>query len=347
MTTRLEDNVYNRSVRQDQPKLKLWHSAGLMLTYGCSARCACCYVFCGPDTASPDTEMSEDMAIACWQGIRNLAGPRGQVHLTGGEPFMNYPRLLGILQRRCELQLEGLEKIETNAYWCTDEQIVRQRLEELKATGPTRLQVSTDIYHQEYIPIEQVQLAVRVAQEVLGEDQVQVRWRDFLTSPIMVAGLTPAQRAEAFQKTLARRGERLLGRAAEELASLFLSRNYNDFADINCRAGLLGAGHVHVDGAGNVFMGTCVGIITGRVATPVGSALEEVWKAFDFREHPIWSVLVDKGPFGLAELAQKDGFVPEKTYAGKCHLCYAVRCFLYHKGVFRQWLGPANCYKSP
>jgi len=315
---RLQDNVFNRSVRADEPKFKIWSSAGLLLTYWCPSRCACCYVFAGPDAAEDATEMSVETALGCWAAIKRLAGARGKVHITGGEPFSRYDRLREILHR---------------AHWCTDEQVVRDRLVDLKELGLTKLQISTDVYHQEHIPIDRVRLGAKVAAQVLGPQGLQVRWRDFLDAPVLVGDLPAQQRAAAFRTALSHRRERLLGRAAAQLVSLLPSSNYESFAEINCARNLLGAQHVHIDGAGHVFSGTCMGIITAKLFGQEAKSLDELWCGFDWREHPILSVLVRAGPVGLLDLAMPLGYRPSPGYAGKCHLCYEIRRFLYRKGT--------------
>lgn len=339
-----QDNIYNQQVAPDQPKCKLWTSAGLMLTYWCPSRCACCYVFSGPDSGSPDTEMSTDLALKCWKSLRKLAGSRAKIHLTGGEPFGNFERLEQILQTACEQGLSGLEKIETNAYWCTEKSVTRKRLKRLRELGLQKLQVSADIYHQEYIPKKWVTLAASIGREVLGPEGVQVRWRDFIANPVLVGDMDKLQRMEAFGKTLSQRPERMLGRAAEELATLFPSRSYEHFADRNCIRPLLGARHVHVDGAGNVFLGTCVGLIAGNILRDENGGLDELWRLFDYRDHPIISILVQKGPVGLLEIARPLGYSPRDGYAGQCHLCYEIRQYLHKKGEYLSYLGPSACY---
>ena len=341
---RLEDNVYNRRCRQDEPKFKLWKSAGLMLSYRCPSRCACCYVFSGPDVAEPATEMTVEMALDCWTAVRRMAGASGRVHLTGGEPFLDYDRLEQIMQAAQKAGLEGLEKIETNAYWCTDAQLVRQRLSRLKKLGLTRLQISTDVYHQQFVPFERVRLAARIALDLLGPQRVQIRWRDFFANPIMVGPMKENQRNKAFLNAMAKRPERLLGRAAEKLANLFPLRTYEEFTDINCKQNLLGARHVHIDGSGNVFPGTCIGIVVGKVVSDSKHTLDRLWQQFDYRQHPIMSVLIEKGPTGLINLAQQKSYQPKPGYAHKCHLCYDIRRFLYQKNAYSGYLGPAVCY---
>jgi hypothetical protein len=342
--TELNDNVLNHQLGADQPKFKLWTNAGLMLTYWCPGRCDCCYVFAGPEAGHRRYEMSAEFAIECWKGIRRLAGDKGQVHLTGGEPFGDYPRLVRILQLACAKKLAGLQKIETNAAWCTDREITISRMRELKALGLTMLQISTDIYHQMYIPFERVRIAVEVATEVLGKGSVRIRWQDFYENPILASELEGDRRWAAIDGELKKRPERLLGRAAETLMSHFPSRNYKDFADKNCIRAILSARHVHIDGLGNVFTGTCVGIRLGNLRGDAARPLDELWRTWDYREHPILATLIDQGPAGLVELARPIGYEPKPGYAGKCHICYDVRKFLHRTGRFAQWLGPGICY---
>ena len=346
MAVELQDNVVNRELGPDEPKFKIWSSAGLMLSYSCPSRCACCYVFSGPDAGSAATEMSVEQALEHWRALIRLAGDRAKVHLTGGEPFADYQRLKAILQAAGAENLPGLEKIETNAYWCTDEDTVRRRLRELRELGLRRLQISTDIYHQQFVPIERVRLAARVAAEVLGppeadERPVQIRWEDFAANPVLVAAMDETARLRAFRETLQRRGERMLGRAAEELADLLPQRPYQDYQDCNCRGSFLGARHVHIDGAANICSGTCVGIILARGSD---KPLDQIWRSFDYREHPIISVLVEKGPVGLLQSALEAGYQPRAGYASKCHLCYHLRTYLYPANRYPLCLGPAVCY---
>jgi organic radical activating enzyme len=339
-----QENIYNQQVGRDQPKFKVWTSAGLMLTYWCPSRCACCYVFSGPEAHSPDTEMSVDLALQCWWAVRRLGGNRGKVHLTGGEPFGDFPRLEHILQAACEQGLSGLGKIETNAYWCTQESLVRKRLQRLKELGLKKLQISTDVYHQEYVSLDRVSLAISLGREILGPEGAQVRWRDFVENPVLIGAMDESQRAEAFRQALSKRPERMIGRAAEELVTLFHLRSYDHFADENCGRNLLGARHVHVDGAGNVFSGTCVGLIVGNVLTGEAGDLDELWRQFDYRQHPIISILVETGPVGLLQIARPLGYQFQAGYANKCHLCYDIRRYLYKNGKYSAYLGPSVCY---
>ena len=341
---KLQDNIYNRALRKDQPKFKLWSSVGLMLTYWCPIKCACCYVFSGPRAGSPDTEMSAEAAVAHWRSVRQLADRRGKVHITGGEPFGDFERLKKILQLGCEMNLGGLEKIETNAYWCTDDDIVKQRLTELKDLGLTKLQISSDVYHQQFVNIENVRRAWRIGREILGPDRIQVRWEDFVNNPTHAEPGDCEKLNAAFAKELQIRPERMLGRAAEKLANIFKLNDCDELAEQKCTRTLLGAGGIHIDGAGNIFSGTCIGIVTGKIDNEQNLSLRRIWLDFDYRNHLIWAILAQNGPFGLLKLAEPLGFRRREKYAGKCHLCYDTRKYLYHSGLYHEFLGPGTCY---
>ena len=112
----LSDNVYNRSLGRDQPKFKVWTSAGLLLTYRCNASCRFCYYGCSPDKGGL---MPVDMAVSVWQSLRVLAGDSAKVHLTGGEPFLCWEHLVEILRTDQQQHLGPADMVETNGFWAT------------------------------------------------------------------------------------------------------------------------------------------------------------------------------------------------------------------------------------
>ena len=335
-------NAFNKKQSRSEQKFKLWRSVGIMLTYKCPAACGCCYVFSAPDI-SCSGEISAELAYDCWKSTVELTGDSGSVHLTGGEPFLRFELLENLLKQAKNDQISNsLEKIETNAAWCVDDKITTDRISRLAELGLTKLQISTDIYHQQYVPTENLQRAIRIATDILGPEKLQVRWRDFAENPVHSENMSAEQLDEAFRDALAKIPERMVGRAAEVLAPLVEQKPFEAFEGINCLKGHMGAKGVHIDGWGNVFSSTCIGIITGKVTEQY--SLKQLWLNYDFTKHPIWSILTDSGAYGLALIAQDLGFIPEKTYAGKCHLCYSVRKWLFENGHFPDCLGPGICY---
>ena len=119
-----------------------------------------------------------------------------------------------------------------------------------------------------------------------------------------------------------------------------------------CRSAFLGAKGVHIDPFGNVFSGTCSGIIIGNVNVRAVRELPllDIWKQFDPRKGgsrtapTLIGTLFNKGPYGLLTEAEKQGYKRAESYAGKCHLCTSIRQFFFNNGLEKSIFGPAECY---
>jgi MoaA/NifB/PqqE/SkfB family radical SAM enzyme len=347
----LSDNIYNLSISRDKPKFKLWRSAGLMLTYKCNCACEFCYYNCGPDKGGL---MSVDTAVSAWQSLKVLAGDNAKIHITGGEPFLYWEHLLEILEQAQILNLGKVDLIETNGFWATSEKIVRQRLKKLVELGMNRFKVSTDPFHQEYVDIEPVRRLAGIATEILGPERLLVRWQKYLENPCstgilpvnmggtpMLRGLSPVEREQQYINAVEDYPCRFTGRAAGKLAELLASKSIEILTAMNCKLNFLAAKGVHIDPFGNVFSGTCSGIIVGNVKQ---IPLEDIWKQFDPRSGGFIGTLFEKGPSGLLAEAERRGYNKDEFYAGKCHLCTCVRQFLFEHGLYEPVIGPAECY---
>lgn len=329
-----------RSRRSDPMPVKYWSAAGLVLTYWCNARCASCYLCCGPDRSD---EMSVSDALEFWRQLV-AASPHGcRVHITGGEPFGNWPRLIELLRRGRDEGLGPPPKVETNAFWATDEQTARDRLVELDAAGMGKISISADPYHQQYVPIARCRLLARLAEEILGRDRVQVRWVDWLAKGVDTGKLSPQRRDAMFAEYAAAGRDRLNGRAAGAVGGHLERKPVGQFADTSCWQTLLRCKHVHVDGLGRLMPGTCAGIVLGTVGP---RSVAEIWRQLDadHARRPIVGTLAAKGPVGLLEEAISVGFRPAVGYAGKCQLCWDLRTHLAASGLGLGELSPAWMY---
>lgn len=329
--------------RRDEPMpVKYWSRAGLMLTYWCNASCASCYLSCSP---TRNEWMTADEAVRLW-GELVSASPHGcRVHLTGGEPFGNWELLIEVCRRAKAAGLGPLDKIETNAFWATDEKLIRDRLTELDKAGMIRLCISADPYHQQFVPISNCRMAAEVAEDVLGVNRVQVRWLDWLTSGYDTAGLDTAELAKIFARYAGSNRERLNGRAVQELTDYFQHKSHNDFADKPCREALLRSKYVHVGPGGVIMPGTCAGIMLGVADN---QSVEEIWQdvAKNWPRRPVLSTLSCKGPVGLLDLAEAAGFLPDGSgYASKCHLCWDIRRHMVGADTAGDELAPEWMYR--
>jgi MoaA/NifB/PqqE/SkfB family radical SAM enzyme len=381
--TELSGNIYNRNLRRNEPKFKLWRSAGLLLTYKCNCSCEFCYYHCGPDKGGL---MPVDMAISAWQSLKNLAGETAKVHLTGGEAFLYWEHLEQILVEAQKKNLGKVDLIETNGFWATDEKIVRSRLKRLDELGMNKLKISVDPFHQEFVDIELIRILARTAKEILGHERVLIRWEKYLDNTAGIKNIPPTARMKEFIKAIEEYPCRFTGRAAGKLAESVANKSAETFAcedrklscrghialesragsvegvlsslsasikdspskrgldardTKRCKSSFLGAKGVHIDPFGNVFSGTCSGIILGNVNQ---NPLEEIWKDFVPEQNEIISTLFNQGPYGLLAKAENICYMKLPSYAAKCHLCTHIRQFLFNKRFEESTLGPAECY---
>ncbi len=122
--TELSENIYNSSAARNEPKLKLWRSAGLLLTYKCNCVCEFCYYNCDPEK---NGLMPVDTAINAWRSLEILAADRAKIHITGGEAFLDWERLQEILEEAGNQNIGKDNLIETNGFWATNAKVIRQR----------------------------------------------------------------------------------------------------------------------------------------------------------------------------------------------------------------------------
>ena len=335
----LSDNVYNRSLARDEPKFKLWRSAGLLLTYQCNAACEFCYYHCSPEKGGL---MSVETCIAAWRSLKNLAGDAAKIHLTGGEPFLHWDHLTEILTEGRRQGLGPVDLVETNGFWAANETLVRERLRILLDLGVHRMKVSADPFHQEYVDLRPVRLLAAVAKELLGPGRVLVRWEEYLDGSQSRSADRGRQGRDAiYVRAYHARPFRFSGRAAGRLADLLASKPAETFANANCLSDFLGAKGVHIDPYGNVFSGTCSGIILGNIHN---TPLEEIWKQFDPHANALIGVLCERGPCGLLDEAESLGYRRLDAYADKCHLCTHLRQFLLARAPAPHCIGPPDCY---
>jgi hypothetical protein len=343
----LSENIYNRQLSRDEQKFKLWRSAGLLLTYKCNAGCEFCYYNCSPEK---NGLMPVETAIGAWRSLKILAGEGAKIHITGGEPFLYWEHLRQILEEGRKQNLGKVDMVETNGFWAADRKIVMERIKILDELGVQRLKISTDPFHQEYVDIEPVRRLARIATEVLGERRVLVRWQEYLERPIEMKELLAGERQEQYIRAINDYLCRFTGRAAGKLAELVASKPIEVLSSMNCKSNLLAAKGVHIDPFGNVFSGTCSGIIIGNVnQSPLAPdknirGLEDIWREFHPAQSEFINTLFTSGPFGLLDRVRGLGYKNAEVYAGKCHLCASIRQFLFDNGLERSIVGPAECY---
>ena len=331
----ISDNIYNKTKLRSEKKFKLWTSAGLMLTYKCSAACRFCYYNCTPTKKSP--LMPVKTAINTWQQLKDLAGTHAKLHITGGEPFLYYDHLIDILTQAKKLKLGQIDQIETNAYWATDKNIVTEWIKQLDSLGMNILKISCDPFHTEFINPDKINLLAQIASDILGEYRVLIRWDQYLDSP----SPEPDNIIEQFKLSYQKFPFRFTGRAAFTLARHFADKTLETISALNCQKAFRDPKGIHIDPHGNIFSGVCSGMILGNVnKTP----LDQLWQSLDWQNTEFFSDLFNSGPASLLPQARKLGYHPKPKYAGKCHLCTDLRQFFFDIDRYNKIIGPIQCY---
>jgi hypothetical protein len=318
---------------------------GLILSYKCQAACAHCLYNCSPewsDWMSPEEVREALEATLVWDH-------RFQVHITGGEPFLNFPLLLHAVETAKELGISNY--LETNAGWCVREELVEKRFLALRESGLGAILISCSPFHAESIPLERTLLAIRKALEIFGRQGVIVylsEWLEQLRSFDRGGTTALEEYVRVYGSQNAGRlfweGYGLIsgGRSGYRLGHLVEGRLATDFQGENCRQDILYAHHSHFDLYGNYISGFCGGLTVGD-----WHDLPMLLDRFQSSDYPeLISILIDGGPFGLFTYAQEAfGYEPiEGGFAGKCHLCVDVRRYLVEHGEFPE-LEPREFYE--
>jgi MoaA/NifB/PqqE/SkfB family radical SAM enzyme len=316
------------------------HVASILYTYRCTIPCKHCLFNCSP--AQPSVRTSHEDGLDFLQQLR--ATDR-VVHIAGGEAMIYYDDLIELWR---EANDRGIAPhfFETNASWCTDDELALSRYGELRDAGAKGVLISCDPYHLAYVKIDSFLRARKYAIELFGRKNV-------ITSDATPGELERMRAVGKCEELLAghvRNGPpNLVGRAGAELAGYVPDRpieelkndrlwHATDTTDGTCISEFdpKEMWEIHIDPYGNVQ--TCCGIIAGNVReTSLGEMMGN-----RFADNEIVRIVREKGPFGLLELATGLGYEAKKGYPQKCNLCWEVRKFL--RPHFPDILGPDEIY---
>jgi organic radical activating enzyme len=124
---------------------------GLYITNKCNITCRHCSVNSGP---TESTRLFIDDVLESIPTAVDKEIIKG-IHVSGGEPFL-YQSDLQRLASEAE-RLGILLGINTNAFWAKNLDKAHKVLDSMP--GITQLMISTDIYHEEFIPLDRIKYA--------------------------------------------------------------------------------------------------------------------------------------------------------------------------------------------
>lgn len=313
--------------------------SGIIMNYVCTAACRHCMFASAPDC--PREYISEEMADRLASLLREAG--TSSVHIGGGEPFMNFRALCGLIEALNRHGV-GVDYIETNAFWCSDEAFVRERLDKLKALGVTTIMVSVDPFHIEYVPLERPLKLCNLMNEC-GFDYFI--WQERYLRKLRRLERTRTYTKEELQKALGKNyitdtaseyGLGMNGRALAIAGDIYANRPAEDLAvSAPCKS-LMDVCHCHLDLYGNIVPSGCPGL-----AADARDYLEE---KISPDKYPVMARLLGGGTKALYEYAREKEFVPAaEGYPTRCAFCYAMREFLNRKAPSAD-LGPRCFYQS-
>jgi len=308
---------------------------GLILSYKCQCACAHCLYNCGPDWMDWMSTIEVQEALESMQDWDHYF----QVHITGGEPFLNYPLLKNAVQHVAKMGIPCY--VETNAGWCVREQLVERRFSELRNCGLSTVLISCSPFHAECIPPERTLLGIEKAIQIFGPQHVIVYLADWMQQ---IAGndiqhTTPLDHyislyGEQDAGRLFWNGYSLIpgGRSAYRLGHLVEKHHPERFMNDNCSMEILYARHSHFDLYGNYISGFCGGLRIGSWRNLPQLKVEFSNGCYP----PLVKILIENGPYVLFQNAVDayDYKPVEEGYVGKCHLCVDVRRHLADREKF-------------
>lgn len=321
-------------------------SGGIFLSYKCNSACQHCLYNCSPRW---DADwISEADATRYLQQLAQSMPPSHRrsrqvslnygVHFTGGEPFLNYPLLLRLVGIAYDLGLSATF-VETNCFWCRDDDTTRQRLAALKEAGLAGMLISANPFVVESVPFARIERAARIGREIFGENAIVYQRLFFdLFRAMSLQGTLPFHDFLMRASTSLYRMELLpMGRVSYTLHYLYRKYPASHFATQSCERELVRDWHIHMDNYGNYIPGYCGGISLGDARD-----LDALCAGIDLEERPVLRALLT-GVDALLQLGKAYGYEEQEEYASKCHLCLDVRRHLVRVADFPE-LRPVEFY---
>ncbi|MCX7995814.1 MAG: radical SAM protein [candidate division WOR-3 bacterium] len=302
-------------------------SMGLFLTYKCNAECQHCMYGCGPGWKADWIKLSdaEKIFASVSESIKGLPDNRIGInyglHFTGGEPFLNFDLLLELTRLATRFNIPSLF-VETNCFWCKDEETTEKKLLELKKAGLHGILISINPFILENVPFERTENCIRASERIFGVNVIVYQHYFYqIFKTLSIKTTMPAQRFfEKIPESLYYIELLPMGRTVYKLRHIFQKHKAEYFFGYNCREELFRNWHIHFDNYGNYIPGYCSGLSLGNI-----NNIERLFTEFDTSKFPIIRALctdIKK----LYELGRKYGYDEnEEGYISGCHLCLDIR----------------------
>lgn len=272
-------------------------------------------------------------------------------HLTGGEPFINFPLLVSYVELASKIGLPSIF-VETNCFWCISDEIVRNRLMMLKESGLHGILVSVNPFMLEHVDFGNVKRCVKIALDVFGYRNTMV-YHPYFYRQAEEIGVQGKLSFEEYLRVASAKNYTIteilnpsiilpMGRLCYKLSRFYGKRGFKSYLGERCLDELTRPWHIHIDCYGNYVPGYCGGISLGDIRR-IDEILEE---GVNLSDKPVLEAL-SRGIHELYKLSVEGyGYKPiDEGYISKCHLCLDIRRYLaLEVGGFKE-LQPVELYK--
>lgn len=338
-------------------------SAGIFLTYKCTNECRHCMYACSPKWREDwinlkDAEkILESLSIAFKKryprGFDHIGVNLG-LHFTGGEPFLNFDLLLKLVELACEYEIPSIF-VETNCFWCIDDEETRVKLQRLKEAGLDGILISANPFVIERVPFERIRRAVEVSRRIFGRNTII--YQELFYNQMKAINLNGRL---SFEDYLAIMHEKdplglhlglsypsmlLMGRLPYRIGNLYKKKPAEEFFNESCLEELTRDWHVHIDNYFNYISGYCAGLSLGD-ARKLETLCQE---GIELDDNPIIEKLTS--PRGVGKLfdyaCKEHGYKERKEgYVSKCHLCLDLRRHIIEQTSEFRELKPREFYEN-
>lgn len=306
------------------------------LLYSCTAKCSHCRFSC-TNEGEPELPDFETPYLAAKQ-LKESFGLDIAVVL-GGEPTLYEEETTRLLRRLNSLGLAT--RLETNASWAGSYEEAARFLRPLKELE-TNVMLSLDGFHDPFVPIEKIANAIRACIDLGVNYNLEMPYLDIEKKDNEIDRRTE----ELFESLSSYTGVKIpkyeggvlfVGRAAETYGDQF-AKGRGIPKEPCTKVPWWSDGEIDTT---DLIILEPGGYITKGCGIAIGNLHEtdliEMLQNYRAENHPVFSVLMKQGPFGLAKLAEQYGYRIKEDYADKCHLCHEARQALkpYYDGILK------------
>lgn len=263
------------------------------------------------------------------------------LHFTGGEPFLNFDLLLQATEMAHNYNIPSTF-VETNCYWCIDDDETEELMRLLKHAGLNGIMISVNPFLLEHVPFERTFRAIKISKRIFGKNILV--YQPFFYRQFRKLGVASTLTFSDYINRIGIGGLNYaeiipMGRLPYQLGYLFEKHPAQSFFGQSCSRRLTSPHHVHIDNYGNYIGGFCGGISLGDCHDPSFFS-----NGINLDKRPVLKALVTdiEELYKLGREFQYEDIL--EGYASACHLCLDIRRHLVQRSNDFTELTPTQMY---